>query len=86
MKNKKIQITLRRHFIFTISLYTFIYLFKVFADFYFSNPFQWIIDIPTYKDEDRGFILFGFLTYHITSIALIYTITNFKNQQHDTSI
>jgi hypothetical protein len=78
MKNKKLREALIRHFIFTISLYTFIYLFKVFTDFYFSNPFQWIIDIPTYKNEDRGFILFGFLTYQITSITIIYQIKNFK--------
>lgn len=79
MKNKKLKEALIRHFIFTISLYTFIYLFKVFVDFHFSNPFQWIIDIPTYKSEDRGFILFGFLTYQITSITIIYQIKNFKN-------
>lgn len=59
-------------FLFTASLYLFIYLFRSFCVFEFTNPFQWIIDIPSYTKEDRGLILFGFIFYHSFVYGVVY--------------
>ena len=41
-------------------IYWSCYLIRTFCIFKFTNPFQWIIDMPLYSVEDRAF---GLATY-----------------------
>lgn len=47
--------------------YTIYYLIKTFVIWKFTNPFDWIINIPNYTNDDRGTIIGG--------IIIIYTFT-----------
>lgn len=58
---KKIIITGQ---LITLAIYIIIYLVGTFCLWEFRNPFQWIIDIPTYSNDSRFGILFGFVTYY----------------------
>ena len=42
-------------------IYLIVYSGYTFSIFEFKNPFQWIIDIPSYSNGDRFFLLFGWL-------------------------
>jgi len=48
-------------FIINQCAYWSIYLIKSFIIWELNNPFQWIIDIPTYSESDRFQILFSIL-------------------------
>lgn len=73
--NKKLELILRGQII-TMSIYTFIYLCRTFILFEFTNPFQWIVDIPTYTSERRGELLFYFIVYYCTLYIVIYQVYN----------
>ena len=63
--------TIKIQFSITTFFYTAVYLFKTFVIWEFTNPFQWIIDIPTYTDFNRFMILFYVLFYYTSSIIII---------------
>ena len=58
---KKIFLT---QWLITTSLYVFIYLCKTFIYLEFTNPFQWIVDLPKYSVETRSEILCAILLYY----------------------
>lgn len=66
---KKIFIT---QWLITISLYVFIYLCKTFIYLEFTNPFQWIVDLPKYTVETRSSILFFILLYYCGGIFFLW--------------
>jgi len=43
---------------YNVITYVIAYLIKTFVIWEFTNPLQWIIDIPEYTDIFRGFMLF----------------------------
>ena len=51
----------------TIVIYTVIYIATVFITWGFYNPFQCIIDIPTYGEGTRFCILFYGMIYVVTN-------------------
>ena len=71
--NKKLKLILTGQTI-TICLYTLVYLCKTFIMFEFTNPFQWIIDIPIYTNTERGNILFYVLGYYSVLYIILYMI------------
>jgi len=58
----------------TAILYVLVYLIKSFVIWKFTNPIQWILDMPTYSDEQRLLILFSWMCYTGMSYLLIYQI------------
>ena len=60
--------------VITTMLYTIIYLFKSFIVWNLTNPFQWIINIPTYDGVDRFMILFFVLFYLFMNNVVSYNI------------
>ena len=51
----------RTMFVINQCVYWSIYLIKSFVIWELNNPFQWIIDIPTYDDMQRFLIIFYIL-------------------------
>jgi len=66
---KMIKNALKWHTIQTISVSVIIYLIIAFVTWEFFNPFQWIIDMPTYSSVIRFHILFLVLSYNVISIG-----------------
>lgn len=60
-----------RHFFITIEIYTIVYFVKSFLTFEFTNPFKWIIDLPTYLPEVRGTILVCIFLYNLIIIKIL---------------
>lgn len=60
------------HWVIVIVEYLTVYLIASFVKWELSNPFQWIIEIPTYTGGTRFMILFYFLAWHIIQILFIY--------------
>jgi len=63
-------------FITNIITYLGIYLIKTFVMWELTNPFQWIIDLPTYDSAHRAAILFTYAFF-----ALINYILNLYRTQ-----
>jgi len=59
--------------------YTIVYLVKTFIIWEFTNPFQWIIDLPTCTEGMRFMILFYFLAWQIIQPVIIYKVVNGKS-------
>lgn len=59
MKNK----VLKRMFLNTLILYPTVYLIKCFVCWGFTNPFQWLLDIPTEDDAYRFSVFFSWIMY-----------------------
>lgn len=57
--------------IFNITEYTFVYLVKSFCIWNFTNPFQWIIELPNYASEERFVILFFLVAWQVLQIILL---------------
>ena len=55
-------------------LYAIAYLVKSFTIWQFQNPFKWVIDLPTYTADDRGWILAGFIVLHVVIAILIWPL------------
>ena len=68
--SNKLKKALNRHFIQTVGLYVFWYLFYSFVEFELINPFKWILDIPTYEPMDRFGLLLGWIGYNILSLVI----------------
>ncbi len=62
--------TLKSHFKQTLIAYVVIYFIYSFSVFNLENPFQWIIELDTYRDEERLGILLSFMAYHFISIFM----------------
>jgi hypothetical protein len=67
---------------FTLLLYTVVYLIKSFVIWEFTNPIQWIIDIPKCSNEDRflGLCMFAFWQY-----LQIFVISNILEDSESNS-
>lgn len=52
-----------------LSTYLIVYTIWTFVIWEFKNPFQWIIDIPTYNDEQRSMGLFAVALYYFVIIG-----------------
>ena len=63
--------------VITIALYIVIYIITSFVMWDIKNPFQWIIDIPKYKPEDRGMLLWSYFLYHLF-LVMFFTPFNKK--------
>lgn len=57
--------TLKIMFLFNLLTYTVVYIVYTYVMWEFKNPFQWIIDIPTYDYERRGMLLFCAFLYYM---------------------
>lgn len=66
--------------IITLILYCIIYLIISFVIWDFYNPFQWIIDIPDYKTEERAGILTGFVVYYAILYGVIKDFSTYNNK------
>lgn len=62
------------HWLIVTMEWTAVYLLAAWTRWEFFNPFQWLIDIPTYQMDSRFFLLMGILIWHILQITLIYNI------------
>jgi hypothetical protein len=60
------------NFLLTLALYAIYYVCRTFVIWKFENPFQWIIDIPTYDYEGRLLILTCYLMYQGIQMFTIY--------------
>jgi len=54
-----------RALLINISTYLTVYTIWTFVIWEFKNPFQWIIDIPTYSYDQRGMGLFAIALYYL---------------------
>lgn len=68
----------KRQFALSISIWLFLWLCTSFVNWNIKNPFQWIIDMPTYASDERFGILTSLLMYYGISISLIYEIVKSK--------
>ncbi|MBL4654175.1 MAG: hypothetical protein JKY53_15125 [Flavobacteriales bacterium] len=59
-----------------VMTYTVIYFIGTFVVWEFRNPFQWIIDLPTYENEHRFFIFLSVLIYYGILFAIATGINN----------
>lgn len=66
--------TLKYQFIGSVIIYLAIYLFRVFVDWNFMNPFDWIIEMPNYSSYARALILISLIFYVSISCAIWYGI------------
>ncbi len=66
---KKVILT---HWAFVLIEYTVIYLIKTFIIWEFKNPFEWIINLPSYDPGDRFLILFYFVAWQVIQYVIIY--------------
>lgn len=73
-----------RHVLQTILIYTFCYGIQTFTLWEVKNPFQWLIDLPTYERQDRFNLIVLFLIYNPVSVLLWKTSINEKQQNNDT--
>jgi len=55
-------------------IYIVIYLITSFTILEFNNPFQWIIDIPSYEEVTRLGIAFYYILYLVIKIAITIKI------------
>ncbi len=78
MKKTILKTALLFHTTQSIIIYVIVYLIYTFSIWRFKNPFEWIIDMPTYRNEDRFAILFGILFYTTISIGIHYISLNDK--------
>lgn len=62
------------HLALTVCVWTIIYLFKTWVIWEFTNPFNWIIAIPTYDQGDRAGILIGVLMYQGIQMTVAYNV------------
>ena len=69
---KEIKQTLVLNWKINLSLWFFLYVFKTVTIWKFTNPFQWIIDIPTYSNEDRGLGFGIILMWQVLQFSIIY--------------
>jgi hypothetical protein len=58
----------------TLSIYVASYLIKTFVLWRFTNPLQWIIDIPNYSQDDRATILCFYIIYQ--ALIALFTFTD----------
>lgn len=63
---------LLKQLLISSGLYAFVYFFRTFVIFEFRNPFQWIIDIPSYSPEARFLLLFLIICYYSITLFIIY--------------
>lgn len=68
---KKIAIHIGIQLSVTVILYAIIYLIKSFVLWAFANPFQWIIDLPTYSSDARSLILLFYIIYALGVYSII---------------
>jgi hypothetical protein len=64
--------TLKLNFTITASIYFVVYVAKTFCIWQFTNPFQWIINMPEYTASDRFCILSAAAFYYGTMNVIIY--------------
>jgi len=72
--------TFKKSALITSCVYIFIYLFASFTMWEFRNPFQWIIDIPTYASIDR-FLIFFFIILWWAFVITTSTASIDKDEQ-----
>lgn len=64
----------------TSCCYGFYYFIKTFAIWKFENPFNWIIDIPTYRTDVRACIIIAVLFWYGILNFLIFINQEESNQ------
>lgn len=72
-------------FLFTSSLYTVVYMCVTFVIWEFRNPFQWIIDIPTYDLDGRGKVLCCVIFYYLLAFFYAKIFIDMKKKKEDES-
>lgn len=60
--------------------YGIIYLIRVFVEWRIMNPFDWIIKMPTYDQDDRFGILISTLAVYGFAFMLVH---NFSEEQRN---
>ncbi len=71
--------TLFVNFQLNLSIYTIVYLIKTFIIWKFTNPFLWIINIPSYPNEIRAGIIFSILIWQSFQIGILYDFFRVKS-------
>jgi len=71
---------IKLNLMFNITEYTIVYLFKTFIIWEFTNPFNWIINLPSYDGVIRFGILFCILIWQGMQIQFIKDYLNTKNK------
>lgn len=66
------------------AIYALGYFVKVFVEWRFSNPFQWVVDLPTMTNEDRGIGLTLVFVYLVCIGVISKCILDFKTTKHET--
>ncbi len=64
--------TLKLNFYLNVCEYTIVYLIKSFVIWEFKNPFEWIINLPTYAAQDRFMIFFIIVMWQGMQILFIH--------------
>lgn len=70
---KSIIALLKKTLKINIIAYATIYIIFSFVMWQLKNPFQWIIDIPTYEPPERFCLLILYFTYQFIVIGVILT-------------
>lgn len=52
------------------------YLIKTFIIWEFTNPFNWIINMPNYDNETRGMIIVFIIMYYGVLYSILYEAKN----------
>lgn len=71
---------IKRSLFVSLIIWTAVYFIKTFIIWEFTNPFQWLIDIPNYTQEVRVCILFSYLIYQCVSIVFLF---EFKSDEYN---
>jgi len=81
MKFKAFYKALILQWIVIIPLYAFFWAWASFAEFELLNPFQWIIDIPTYFPDGRA-LVFSLVSIFITA-RILFAYNSAKNSNNN---
>ena len=68
------------------TIYTLGYLIKVFVQWRFSNPFQWVVDLPTMTSDQRAEGLLAVFTYFVTVIPISVSINQALKEREQKKI
>ncbi len=79
---KKLRIHLQLQFEITAVLYLIIYAIGTFIIWEFTNPFEWIINIPKYENDFRAVIIFVWAHYQIILYVIVNIYINQKNENN----
>jgi len=71
---------IKQDLLISVSIYMITYLVKTFVMWQFTNPLQWITNIPNYTTSTRAILLFFYSIYQLALLAYLDDRNNRNNR------